>query len=511
MTDSKLTPGLVMWPECDPMRNRLCVLISDVHCTDCTVGNQTAEETDWQLFFDQLRVSCGHTVSQDADAAVGDTLDELLLILNGDIVDLIRSSKWAQAGVYPWQRDDVRFADIAVAIMRDIVQIHAAPPARIEGKPYSGFFYWLRHTISILRANGITVSVIPIVGNHDKELQVVPAARKIFYEECLGMMAQQIPDSYRAWVAQQLGTAPDEDYPCLPVYFADRSLRLLATHGQWRDPDNVRATEKWKPSQGWQPQRWQSEQYRAFSEPCFGDTVAAGLLSHFIWCTAKDLPQDSPGAWRIARLLDEMDLYRPTVSAVARLLSEARRLSRRDKMEKDLRDHILQCFRGSLAAWLGHRATWCSASLPMRWRLGVISCLRHLRWTWVDLLLMKMMAQAQEPEASIATADLLRLPAFHAAYRSLGLRLHVEGHTHIALEEELRFRVPRERRSYIYVNLGAWRDLIMEKRNGGYRRRGMGRALYIFDLAALSHSMPEDAFRYYARDLASWSDRRDCW
>jgi hypothetical protein len=511
MTESTLPPGLVLWPASDQLRNRLCVLISDVHCTDCTVGNQTAEETDWQLFFDQLRASCRHPVHQDADAVVGDTLDELLIVLNGDIVDLIRTSKWAEAGVYPWQRDDPRFAEIVVAIMRDIVQIHAGPQSTVTGMPYSGFFFWLRQTIRMLQKNGVAVSVIPIVGNHDKELQVVPAARQIFYEECLGVTAQQIPDGYRAWVAQQLGTSPDETYPRLPIYFADRSLRLMATHGQWRDPDNVRSTEKWTPSQGWQPHCWQSEQYRAFSEPCFGDTVAAGLLSHFIWCTAKDLQQDSAGAQRIRRLLDEMDLYRPTVLAVARLLDEARRLARRDKGEKDLRDYILQCFRRSLGTWLAHSTTWHSASHRMRLRLLVISCLRHLQWTWMDLLLMKMMVKAQEPEASIATADLLHLPAFHDAYRALGLRLHVEGHTHIALEEDVKFRTPCEDRNYTYVNLGAWRDLVVEKRNGGYRRRGMGRALYIFDLAKFAQTAPEDAFRYYVRDLASWSDRRDRW
>jgi hypothetical protein len=36
-----------MWPAGDLPRNRLCALISDIHCTDCTVGNETASETDW--------------------------------------------------------------------------------------------------------------------------------------------------------------------------------------------------------------------------------------------------------------------------------------------------------------------------------------------------------------------------------------------------------------------------------------------------------------------------------
>ena len=46
MTEAALPEGLVLWPAGLPDRNRLCVLISDIHCTDCTVGNQTASETD---------------------------------------------------------------------------------------------------------------------------------------------------------------------------------------------------------------------------------------------------------------------------------------------------------------------------------------------------------------------------------------------------------------------------------------------------------------------------------
>jgi hypothetical protein len=511
MTEKALPAGLVMWPESGTSTNRLCVLISDIHCTDCTVGNQTAEETDWKMFFDQVKLACRHPVEKDVDANVGDTLDELLLVLNGDIVDLIRSSRWAEAGVYPWHRDSPQFAEIVIAIMQDIVKLHSGPPVMTDGKPYSGFFYWMRDTVNWLRTKGMTVTIIPIVGNHDKELQVVTAARKIFYEQCLGMRAQDISPDYRAWVAAQMGTSINEEYPCLPVYLADRGLRLLATHGQWRDADNIHATATWQPAKGWQPHRWQQDQYKAFSEPCFGDTVAAGMLSRFIWCTQKRMPKGTPGATRITNLLDEMDLFRPTVAAVVCLLKEARALARADPKERGLRDAVLQCFSESLEAWLSHKMTWQSAPRRMWLGLSLLGWLRHLQWYWVDVLLMQLMAKAQEPESSIETDTVLRLPAFHPDYRGLGLRLHVEGHTHVALQAEVRFTKPHTRRSYTYVNLGAWRDAIVPKRNKGNRRRGIGRALYIFDLPKLLKTIPEDAFRYYAMDMTSWGDRRDRW
>lgn len=511
MTDKALPHGLVLWPASDTPVNRLCVLISDIHCTDCTVGNQTAEETDWKMFFDQLRLACRHPVEKDVDDNVGDTLDELLLILNGDIVDLIRTSKWAEADVYPWHRDHPRFPEIIMSIMCDIVKLHSGPPVRMEGKPYSGFFYWMRDTVNWLRAQGMKVTIVPIVGNHDKELQVVPQARKMFYEECLGMTAADITPAYRKWVAAQMGTPIDDEYPCMPAYLADRGLRLLATHGQWRDADNVRATKMWRPAQGWQPHHWQQEQYKAFSEPCFGDTVAAGMLSRFIWCTLKRMPTGTPGAVRIANLLDEMDLFRPTVAAVVSLLKEARALARQDSKEEDLRNVVLQCFHESLEAWLAHKATWQSAPRSMWIGLSLLGWLRHLKWYWLDVQLMQLMAKAQEPELSIETETVLRLPAFRPEYRELGFRLHVEGHTHVALQAEVRFTKPHARRNYTYLNLGAWRDAIVPKRNKGNRRRGIGRALYIFDLPKLLETMPEDAFRYFAADMTSWSDRRDRW
>lgn len=511
MTERALPPGLVLWPQSEVARNRMCVLISDMHCTDCTVGNQTAEETDWERFFDQLKLACRHPVEKDGVIA-GDALDEVLLILNGDIVDLIRSSRWAEAGVYPWHREHPRFAEIVLTIMRDIVTLHADEPKRAQdGRPYSGFFFWLRNAVSELRANGIAVTVIPIVGNHDKELQVVPAARQMFYEQCLGMAAVDIPLAYRDWVARQLGTSSEEPYPCLPVYFADPGLRLLATHGQWRDADNIRPTAGWRFCSGWQPERWQAEQYRAFAEPCFGDTIAAGLLSHFIWNTRSKMPMHAPGTARIVNILNEMDLFRPTVAGVVCMLREARNLSHSHPADRDLRDTILQCFSESVEAWLAHPESWQSAPWKMRIGLHAVAWLRHLKWYWVDVLLMELMAKAQRLETSIPDQTVLNLPAFQSGYRELGFRLHVEGHTHVALEAEARFIRPHERRNYTYVNLGAWRDAIVPKINKGHRRRGIGRALHIFDLAKLRPTLPEAAFRYYALDILSWGDRRDRW
>lgn len=514
MTERTLPPGLVTWPTGSALRNRLCVLISDIHCTDCTVGNQTASENDWEVFFEQVEFAV-YNPGDKAETPPQQRVDELLLVLNGDIVDLVRTSKWAAAGVYPWQRDDPRFAEIVLATMRDIVCIHARDRPDDSAQPYSGFFYWMRTCLAKLRAAGIAVHVVPLVGNHDKELQVVPAARQMFYEECLGLSALDISDAYRAWVAAQLGTSADDMYPCLPFYFADTGLRLLATHGQWRDQDNARATRGWKPSDGWAPEQWRAERYRPFSDPCFGDTVAAAMLSHFIWSVHTRIDSATPGARRICNLLNEMDLYRPSVAAVVRLLTESRRMARREpenRVAQGLHAFVLGCFRESLSGWLAQKETWRSAWGTTRLGLFGLALLSRFRWYWLDMALMRAMAKAQEPEAEIRTCQLLAMPAFQPAYRMAGLRLQVEGHTHVALEADLQFHKPRYgRNNYTYVNLGAWRDTILPKRNRGYRRRGIGRALFIFELARQASRDPDDGYRFYARDVISWGDRLDSW
>ena len=523
-------PGFVLWPGIEGERgNRLCVLISDVHCTDCTVGNQTASENDWRQFFEQLEFAAGNPGEEKHPARGGRArqVDELILVLNGDVIDLIRSSRWAEAGVYPWHRDHPRFSTIVLDIMREIVRIHADQRSQEGTRPYTGFFYWMQQSLARLRDRGIVVTIVPVMGNHDKELQVVAEARRMFYERCLGITAQEITQDYRRWVAAQLGTPPDDPYPRLPFYFADAGLRLLATHGQWRDQDNARATRLWNPLQGWAPQRWREEQYRAFTEPCFGDTVAAGMLSRFIWSVAAFVDHSTASGSRLCNLLNEMDLYRPSVRAVVRLLQESRGMARQSREARGLHKRLVDCFRDCLRAWLAHAATHDSAWGSTRLGLFVLSCFSRLRIYRIEIWLMQLMAKAQEPESSIALHRLLALPAFRPEYRALGLRLHVEGHTHVALEEDVQFGRRRrsarkhgkaggERNNFTYINLGAWRDRIVPKRNRGFRRRGMGRALFVFDLARDAReyrqcpdSRPPDRYRFYVRDTTSWSDGKD--
>ncbi|SFZ79099.1 metallophosphoesterase [Chitinimonas taiwanensis] len=476
---------------------RLCVVISDIHCTDGTVGNQSGEGEDWLAFFAQVE-----------QAAQGQ--DELVVILNGDIIDLIRSAAWTEAGVYPWQREHPRFAELIDTIMAGIVRQHATPQG-LFGR--DGFFELLRQLTRSLKASGVKVRLVPIVGNHDKELLLVDSARARFYRDCLDWAVDEDAE-YRDWIAAQYGfdsTRAGAATPWLPFYYGDRGFQLFATHGQWRDNTNAVQGKGWKAGR-WQPERWQQQRFAAFTDACFGDTVAAGLLSGFIWDAKNALRvleagnrTDSKAIARLCSILDEMDLYRPASKGIVRILQEAR-AQRGKGADEAIVASISTTFRANLRRWLAQAAAWRRAPFPIIVFLPLLWLLSRVRQEVVSLGVMKLMAWVQEPKPGIALRDLLGLPAFHAAYREYGFSIHTEGHTHVALEADLQFDTPEQQPNYSYVNTGAWRGQIFPKANYGYRRRGIGRALYLFDT---QQGNGERTLRYYVRDALSWGSQLD--
>lgn len=108
----------------------------------------------------------------------------------------------------------------------------------------------------------------------------------------------------------------------------------------------------------------------------------------------------------------------------------------------------------------------------------------------------------------VSFKEMRKFPCFLPAYRDYGFRIHGEGHTHIALEEDVYFKTPDINRNYTYINFGAWRDRIVKKQTEGYRRRGIGRALVVLDLRPEKIG-GERQFTYYTQDALSWSDQRD--
>jgi len=501
--------------------NRLCVCISDIHFTDGTVGTQSAEETTWDKTFDRIRQTCS-----DED------IRELHLILVGDVADMLRSGRWAENGVYPWEEESKpqQFRNTLAQIMQQIILLHGQPGD--ESKP-AGFFYQLRNLVEQLQTapKPVAVQLIALLGNHDRPLLADDAILQQFYEHCLGQPIDSLSAAYRQWINDIYG-ATDQSVPWPPFYWGDPGFRLFVTHGHWRDQDNCRAIPAsggkpaWKCGDGWRAEIWHQLGFAPFREACFGDSVAAGMLSGFIYRTKQRLQQLEPAATavekpeirRIDKILDELDLYRPSYLAVDRIIVEIRRLRASSEDVHRVREIIEHELLNSANMWLGWQFTLDSAPASQRLYLRIarwIARLLKLTTNEIELgfldWLMKLLAWLQadlRSDSGPTLDDMKQFPAFLDAYREYGFRIHGEGHTHVALQEELYFNGPTDRKSYTYINFGAWRNQVVSSQPAKYRRRGIGRALWVLDQLP-AESTGDRRFSYWVDDLLSWDDKLD--
>jgi hypothetical protein len=517
----------------DPQRpNRLCICFSDVHFTDGTVGEQSVNITTWVDVFERI-----------ADLCVDQAIAELTLVLVGDVVDMIRTAQWAKSGVYPWQRDHPEFKTNIDRILRGIIEKHAAAPSDTGA---GGFFYHLqqlpdkvrRHHFKGKSGGDIHIRTLVLLGNHDKEIFADDAALARFYQECLGQPVTGLSDSYRQWLGRMyFGDANHYldpargSVPWLPFYWGDRGFRLFVTHGQWRDKDNCRFIERrgdqpgWQVKDDWQPDIWQAQRYAPFTEACFGDTVAAGLLSGFIYEAKRQLAAmdtqvlaatEQGEVGRLKRILDELDLYRPTAAAIQRVIKESWRLRGKGAGLMTVRAMLERQLMVSVRAWLSWKFTYQSAPMSRRvllyvgrflvWLLQVFGARIALRLVYTLMYFLAMLQRWQRSAPS--RGEMKAFPGFLEAYRSYGFRIHAEGHTHEALQEEMDFATPEERKNYSYINFGTWRDQIVQKQKRGYRRRGLGRMLVILDKLPLAPG-GERWFSYRVEDILTWGDNQD--
>lgn len=508
--------------------NRLCVCVSDIHLTDGTVGFQNLGGFAWTNFY--------HSIVQRCNSY---KITELLIVLDGDIIDMIRSGQWADAGVYPWERErKEEFSAVVNKIIREIID-----------HQHDDFFKMLRelpenivHDTAVAKIDD--VKIILTIGNHDKELFCDQQALSYFYTEGLGKPLEDITLAERQKLGRMYGDQAMFDdmqkAPYWPFYYGDTGFRFFTTHGQWRDQDNSQKVlakgelPGWSVSDGWCIDKWKQLRFSPFFLPCFGDTVAAGVLSTFIHKVKIDLETAGYNNKRLLSILDELDLYRPTYKALTRVLDEADRMRRENKqLEKSrsennpqleatlkqqkgaikiIEDTLFQC----VIEWLNWDFTYQSAPIltslglkAAKWLLEIKQILnRRVKIKAIYWLLWSFDHIIRFNQKGVRLGEMCKFPAFLPAYRHYGFQVYGEGHTHIPLQEEPDFSC---KHPSSYINFGTWRDQIIARKNDGYRRRGVLRALYIMDLINESETVPEPdrAFDYMVEDIVLWSDFKD--
>ncbi len=494
--------------------NRLCVSLSDIHLTDGTVGYQNLSEKTWGAFYDTIAHRCRKY-----------TIKEFVMVLDGDIVDMVRSSRWAENEIYPWERDrTAEFSKVVNQIIREIVEVQ-----------HVNFFKWLQGLNARLKQDsGVDkVKIVVLLGNHDKELFCDQQALKYFYEKGLGQKVEDIPTEERKSLGRMYG---DEQMfidpniaPYLPFYYGDRGFRYFATHGQWHDTDNsakVKETDSlpgWSASDGWCIDTWQKLKFSPFIAPCFGDTFAAGVLSTFIYKVKKRLVEIEYDNPRLNCVIDELDLYRPSYAAIKRILDEVDKMHSKGgstEATKIIEETLYEC----IINWLSWDFTYQSS--PSFYRIGLKVAKRILKWMKtldgkagavrleirsIAGLMRLLMLLNRQYTPSVSMGKMKTFPSFMRAYRHYNFQIHAEGHTHqpLQVEPNIKTKFPST-----YINLGSWRDQIVLRKGlrSSYRRSSVLRAFFILDVVNNDRNTQEESprtFDYFAHDVVHWSDFKD--
>ncbi|MDD4915600.1 MAG: hypothetical protein PHW13_11270 [Methylococcales bacterium] len=401
-----------------------------------------------------------------------------------------------------------------MAITRDIVARHHS------------FFEWLRNLEASLRKDtanpALKVKIVITMGNHDKDLVGDNQALTYFYEQALGIKVDNIDDGRRELMGRMYGDArmfKDKDKaPYLPFYYADPGFRFFTTHGQWRDqynsvaiPANSAASlPGWCVKDGWALETWKKLGFAPFFRPCFGDSVAAGVLSTFIYRTKEKLNKGGLHIPDIDSVLDELDLYRPTHAAVARII-RLTAAKRKSSLNPEAVQIIEETLYQSLVQWLNWDFT-IQSSYPLqriiltviKWVLKIMNFLGHnLQIKAIAAILWIMDKFGGEP-APPGYKEMKTFPGFIYGYQ-----IHGEGHTHQPLQGE--GNMQREAHPSTYINYGTWRDQIVNRKKRGYRRRSVLRALFILDIAnyTASKSQQPRTLDYFVEDVMHWGDAND--
>ena len=216
----------------------MLVIISDLHLTDGTSG-ETIRAGAFRAFRERLR-----DLAYDASWRTGGKykpIEELHLVLLGDILDVIRSTKWLSGSTRPWDSPESQAFISTIRTINDAILVQNAdslavlkslddgktttlPPATSEGRPAK-----VSREPGAKERQPVKVHIHYLVGNHDWFYHLPGTAYNKVRESVVGKMGLV----NRA--AEPFPHDPSESDTLQRIY---EEHRVFARHGDIYDPFN---------------------------------------------------------------------------------------------------------------------------------------------------------------------------------------------------------------------------------------------------------------------------------
>jgi len=344
----------------------MLVVISDLHLTDGSSG-ATISPRAFDIFFDRLR-EAAYCASWRGGGRY-QPLKRVDLILLGDVLDLIRSTRWSGDGeVRPWSNPhSTEFIDQVTKITSDILRNNDESLRVLRGLATEGGL-----TLPPADRNGQ-----PVAGSPGEPVEV-----RIFYMTGNHDWMYHLPgwsyDLLRQAVVRHLGLVnpPGEPFPHDPAENDElqktmRRHRVFARHGDIYDPFNFEGDR---------------------DTSSLGDTIVVELLNRFASAVEIELGDELPPSTLLG--LRELDNVRPLLLVpvwIDGLLERTCSFPSQRRQVKQVWDQLAQRFLDLRV--VRERDTWnpadlvdglqralqFSRSLSIGWASSVLSWLSELR------------------------------------------------------------------------------------------------------------------------------------
>ncbi|MCA9236695.1 MAG: hypothetical protein KDA44_14570 [Planctomycetales bacterium] len=311
----------------------MLVIISDLHLTDGTSGSMISPGA-FALLRERLEdLALGASQRRDGTYRPIDRVD---LVLLGDVLDVIRSTRWLGSRIRPWDEpaspglaelvnqitnDTLRKNQDALGVFRDIAQQGVAVPAGLaNGRPAGGV------------TEPVPVRIHYMVGNHD------------WFYHLPGPAYNQM----RRQVALHLGlaTSPEAPFPHEPWESNEllqtlRRHKVFARHGDVYDPFNFEGDR---------------------NASSLGDVIVIELLNRFGRQVQEQLGEDLPASALAG--LREIDNIRPLLLIPVWIDGLLERSCPQPAVRKEVKkiwDNLADEFLDH--PFVRHRDTWCPVDI----------------------------------------------------------------------------------------------------------------------------------------------------